>query len=457
MNAATTIKKSLLIIASIYYSFAPETCKAQPGWTEEECMQYAIRHNFRIRNKQLDTRIAQTDLMSAYGDFLPSVSANATSGRQLGHAINPRTKQYTPEALWESAINLNISLNIFEGFSRINKLQFYKLNREINMLACKVEENNLAFEVLEAFYRHCFDKAMHRLAVKQRELSEYYRKQMIEYVELGMRSLSDLQEVQARLQSDIYQETVKSNSRRLSLLTLKELMNMTDADTLSVVMPVERMDTTSYPLSLDELHTVSESILPEFHIMKMEEKASRKSAAMANGAFYPSIRMEFNLNTGYYGTGKNGFGSITSFREPSNHNMSKYMGVCVSLPLFNGLSRMGSRRKEKLRLQQIQNENERQRLSLYKEIHDAYLSFLNTREECRLSQEQLRADSITWRESEEKWKEGLISIFELFEKRNLYIQAKAEVVRTDLQCKLKRRMIQFYQKGTFLQNNSTSN
>ena len=457
MKARTPVRKNLLIILSVWCTLAPAIGKAQSGWTEDECMRYAIRHNLRIRNRQLEVKRTQADIMAAYGDFLPSVQATGASGKQFGHSIDPLTNQYTSETFRESTIGLSISLPVFEGFSRIHKLQFHRLNKKINVLSCQMEENDLAFEVLEAFYNHCFDQEMYELAIEQRKLSECYQEQMREYVELGLRSLSDLQEVKARLQSDIYQETVKSNSCRLSLLTLKELMNMKDADTLSVCRTEEQTDAAICPPSADELYAASESVLPEFHIMRMKEKTSRKSLAVANGAFYPSVRMEFNLNTGYYDTEKDPAGGIVPFRKQWDDNMNKYVGVCVSLPLFNGLSRIGARRKEKLRLQQIQNDNELQRLSLYKEIHDACLSFSATREECRLSQEQLRADSLTWRESEEKWREGLVSMFELLEKRNRYIRAKAETIRTKLQYSLKKRMIRFYQEGTFLSNDTLFN
>ena len=450
MNAKTSIKQSLSILLTICCSVVPGIGKAQSGWTEDECIKYAIDHNLRIRNKQLDTKIVHTDVVTAYGNFLPSIHTTGALGRRFGRSIDPQTNQYTSESFLESTIGLTVSLPIFEGFSRINKLQFYKLNKRINVLSSKVEENNLAFEVLEAFYRYCFDKEMHKLAVEQRKLGECYSKQMIEYVDLGMRSLSDLQEVKARLQSDIYQETVKSNSCRLSLLSLKELMNMEDADTLSVTMADEEIDVAACPLGLKELYSASEAALPEFHVMEMQEKTSRKSLSIANGAFYPSIRMEFNLNTGYYDTEKNNYGGIVPLREQLNNNMNKYIGVCVSLPLFNGLSRMGAVRKEKLRLQQVRNENEQQRLSLYKEIHDTYLSFQAALHECRLAKEQLRADSLTWKESEEKWKEGMVSVFELLEKRNRYMRAKAEIIRTKLQYNLKKRMIRFYQEGAFL-------
>ena len=107
-------------------------------------------------------------------------------------------------------------------------------------------------------------------------------------------------------------------------------------------------------------------------------------------------------------------------------------------------------RKERFRLQRIRNENEQQRLSLYKEIDDACLSLRAAAEEHRQALEQLRTSTVTLKESEEKWEEGMISVFELMEKRNLYILAKAELSRTRLQYELKSRTVDFYRTGTFL-------
>ena len=68
----------------------------------------------------------------------------------------------------------------------------------------------------------------------------------------------------------------------------------------------------------------------------------------------------------------------------------------------------------------------------------------------RQALEQLRTSTVTLKESEEKWEEGMISVFELMEKRNLYILAKAELSRTRLQYELKSRTVDFYRTGTFL-------
>ena len=293
---------------------------------------------------------------------------------------------------------------------------------------------------------------MYELASEQRKLSERYHEQMLEFVDLGLRAPSDLQEVKARLQSDIYQETVKENSCRLSLLALKELLQMRGTDTL--VIGGEDITGREIPLlqdiSAEDVYLQSEEALPQFRIMELREKASRKSLAIASGAFSPSIRAEFSLYSGYYDTERDEQGNITSFSNQMKNNLNKYIGVRVSIPIFSGLSRITSVRKERFRLRKIRNDNDQQRISLYKEIEEACLSLQAAAQEHWQAELQLRTATTTLKENEQRWEEGMISVFELMEKRNLYILAKAELMRTQLQYDLKERMVRFYQSGSFL-------
>lgn len=426
--------------------------RGQEAWTVDDCMQHAVRRNLSLKNSRLDSRIAGEDLTAAVGDFLPSVSTSGALGKRLGRSVDPKTNLYTNTAFMETTMGLNVSLPVFDGFTRVNRLQFRRFNKQISGLAEKAEENRIAYEVMDAYYRLRFDEKMYDLAVEQHRLSERYYEQMLEYVDLGMRSPSDLQEVKARLQSDIYQETVRGNSCHLSLLALKELLCMRESDTLQLASI--GADETVLPPVIDidanELYAASETSLPEFRSMELKEKAARRSLAIASGAFSPSIRAEFSLYSGYYDTERNEAGEIVPFSDQMRNNMNKYIGVSVSLPVFSGLSRFTQVRKERFRLQKVRNENDQQRITLYKEIADACISMRAAAEEHRQAIEQLRTSTLTLKESEEKWEEGMISVFELMEKRNLYISAKAELTRTRLQYDLKERTVKFYQTGTFL-------
>ena len=184
--------------------------------------------------------------------------------------------------------------------------------------------------------------------------------------------------------------------------------------------------------------------------MELTEKASRKSLAIAAGAFSPSIKAEFSLNSRYFDTERNEAGEIVPWSDQMKNNKMKYIGVSVSFPLFSGFSRYTGVRKERFRLQQVRNRNDRERISLRKEIEEACISLRAAVEEHRQAAEQLRASTIMLEENEERWEEGMISVFELMEKRNLYMAAKAELVRTRLQYDLKKRTVEFYRTGTFL-------
>lgn len=426
--------------------------QGQMVWTLDSCMQYALEKNLQLKNSRLDTRIAREDFTAAMGDFLPSVSTSGALGKRLGRSVDPKTNMYTSSSFLESTVGLNISLPVFDGFKRINKAQFTRLNQQIGGLTEKAEENRIAFEVMDAFYALSFDRRMYELTIEQRRLSERYHEQMLEFVDLGLRAPSDLQEVKARLQSDIYQETVRANSCRLSLLALKELLQMREADTL--VIDDGEAGVGELPLveklSADDIYAQSERALPEFRMMELKERASRKSLAMAAGAFSPSIKAEFSWNSGYYDTECNSTGQIIALHEQMKNNMNKYIGVSVSLPIFSGLSRFTQVRKERFRLRQVQNMNDGKRLSLYKEIEEACLSLQAAVEEHMQAELQLQLSTTTLKENEEKWEEGLISVFELMEKRNIYIYAQAELSRSRLQYEMKQRTVNFYQTGTFL-------
>ena len=70
-------------------------------------------------------------------------------------------------------------------------------------------------------------------------------------------------------------------------------MNIKETDTLSIVITESRMDITDSLLNLNELYSISELTLPEYHIMNMKEKASRKLWSMAKRVF--TLQFVWNL------------------------------------------------------------------------------------------------------------------------------------------------------------------
>jgi two-component system, NtrC family, response regulator HydG len=121
--------------------------------TLDDCIRYAWKHNPGFKNVQIDVKEARTDYVAAMGKFLPYVSVQAEVGRHIGRSVDPDTNGYTVDSYNQGTIGMDITLSLFEGFARINRLRYThwtKKEKEWDHLAKK---NDLAYRVAEAYYK----------------------------------------------------------------------------------------------------------------------------------------------------------------------------------------------------------------------------------------------------------------------------------------------------------------
>ena len=404
----------------------PVITYAQSAMSLDECIRLAWKQNPSIRNSAINIKEARTDYAAAIGTFLPRIVANAETGKRFGRSIDPDTNGYTEKTFEEGTIGLDMTLSLFEGFSRINQVRFRKINRERSKWELKDRQNELAYQVTDAYYKLVLERKLLNLALE------------------GLKSVSDLQEVKARREGDIYRYQSRANSCRLSLLHLEQLMNFQSGDTLVIqdtIVELNKLPLLSLP-STETLYRQSLEVLPAMRMISLKQKAARKEYAMAGGAFSPSVYARFTVGSNFYNTAF----SARQLRD----NIGKYIGIGISFPLLSGFERFTNQRKLKLNLYRLKNEEELEKQQLYTEIEQTLLSLRAGYTEHQQVLQQLSAETLVLKESERKWEEGLISVFQLMEARNRFISAKAELVRVRLQVEMMMKLEKYYREGTFL-------
>lgn len=315
------------------------------------------------------------------------------------------------------------------------------MNRNRSEWALKERRNELACQVTDAYYKLLLEERMLDLALEQSRLSERYLKQTEAFVELGLKSVSDLQEVKARREGDIYRYQTRQNGCRLALLRLKQLLNLHDEDTLAVQDTINYELLSAYPLpQTEELYTQSLVAMPSMRMMELRQRVARKEYAMAGGKFSPTVFARFSMASRYL----DGFST-----KQLNDNLGKYIGIGISIPLLSGLERLTTLRKHKLNIFRLRNEEELQKQQLYTEVEQTVLSLRSGYDEFRQVLQQFRAEELVLKESERKWEEGLISVFQLMEARNRFISSKAELARVRLQVDMTLKMETYYRTGSF--------
>ena len=101
---------------------------------------------------------------------------SAEAGRNFGRSIDPNTNGYTNDTFDEGTVGLDMTLSLFEGFTRINRVRFEKMNRNRSEWALKERRNELACQVTDAYYKLLLEERMLDLALEQSRLSERYLK-----------------------------------------------------------------------------------------------------------------------------------------------------------------------------------------------------------------------------------------------------------------------------------------
>ena len=94
--------------------------------------------------------------------------------------------------------------------------------------------------------------------------------------------------------------------------------------------------------------------------------------------------------------------------------------------------------------------NQEEKLHLRNETEQIVLSLHSGWEEHRQAVLQVKAETQVLKETERKWEEGLVSVFQLMEARNRLLAAKAEKIRVRLQYELTSRLAMYYQTGSFI-------
>ncbi|GAA6366487.1 TolC family protein [Bacteroides ovatus] len=409
----------------------------------DDCIRLAYKQNPAVRNGVIGIKETKADYIASVGAFLPHIVVNAETGKRFGRSLDPDTNGYTSESFEEGTVGLDMTLSLFEGFSRINQVRFRKMNKERSEWELKEKQNELAYQVTDAYYKLILERKLLDLALEQSRLSERYLKQTEVFVELGLKSASDLQEVKARREGDIYRYQSRGNSSRIALLHLKQLMNIQPGDTLAILDTITASQLPPYSVStVETLYAQSIEILPSIRMIDLKQKAAHKEYAIAGGAFSPSVFARFTVGSNYYNTAF----SARQLRD----NIGKYVGVGISFPLLSGLQRLTNQRKLKLNMYRLKNEEELEKQQLYTDIEQTLLSLHTGYSEHQQALSQLDAETLVLKESERKWEEGLISVFQLMEARNRFIAAKAELVRVRLQIEMMMKLEKYYRQGTFL-------
>ena len=132
------------------------------------------------------------------------------------------------------------------------------------------------------------------------------------------------------------------------------------------------------------------------------------------------------------------------------------MGVSMSVPIFNGLSRSSNLRRSKYQVIVARNQKEQTLRTLYSEIEQAVSDMNGQADEYVHAVKQREAASVAYDVHRRKYEQGLVSALDLHTASNRLLETRIEEKNAQLKYYMKRRMVDYYNGEPFFRDESTN-
>lgn len=431
--------KRLFLI--IYVIAAALPLSASEPWTVERCMQYAADHSHTVRQQQFALEDSRAVKTQAIGAFLPSVYGSVDGQINFGRAIDPSTNTYTDVSTLYNGYGLQASLVVFDGLQRYNNLRLAKANVAMGRSGVRAEKDDVALKVYKAYMDLVYCEGAVSQTAKKRDESRELLRQTSVMAEVGQKSDADVAQMRATLAADEYELAHMQSQTTKAMLALKQLMGFPVDSALAVIQP-SFDDEILTAEDASQISAFAATDNPRILKAQQNVEAARYSLRAARGALLPTISLSGGVSTSFFRNMDKG--GHASFSSQFRNNAGEYVGLSLSIPLFDRLATYSTIRRRKTALVQAQENLAYEQSELRRIIVEAASDVANSTKEVEKMQEQVEADSIASRLTTRKYEEGLASSIDVKTAAVTLLQSRVRLLQSQLTMAYNKKLLAYY-------------
>ncbi len=431
------------IIYIVLFNYVASNAFSQKKMDLSSCIDYAIKNNLIIQNNRIEYRKANEYYRQSKRNLTPSIHASSNAQVYFGRSIDENTNDYVNQQWFSNSYGLSSSITLFNGFQKLNTIRLNKFLQQNAKQAEQKEEDELAFQVMRSYFDVCFYTQLIKIAEEQVETSRFELRSMTRQVELGLKSKSYLLEIKASLKAEELYLLQMQNSKDRILMNLKKHMNFPQEDTILI----EEFREINHPIqswNLDDAFKNNENSDPGILQAQAVLNASRKRLAISKGLLLPSISAYAGLSSGFYETAKNDEGRTINFHSQLSNNLSEYVGVSLSIPIWHRWSHYSNVKLSKLNYLQAQNNYQIVKQSYDTDLEEDIQKMNALQKEYVENIEQNKLNEQAFNVAQKKLNKGLIDVVTYFLAKNRLAQAQAQKLNVEMQIRVQYNLLQYY-------------
>lgn len=367
----------IILHTLILLGFSQLTFAQSNIWDLQQCVDYAQKNNINLKQSEISARISKNNTNQSKAAILPTVNTGAQHTYNFGRTIDRYSNTFANTQVLSQNFYVSSNVVIWSGLSQYNNIKANQYLYLSNTESYLQQRNDLALNVATAYINVIFSDEIFQIAKAQFKITQEQLERTEKLADAGTLAKSAVFDLKAQLANEEVNVTSSDNNYQIAMLTLKQLLNLDTLNNFNITRP--NVDILNNELASLSVQNIYESALKNQHSIKSAYYnllSAEKNLAVAKGRVSPTLSATGTIGTGTSGLDKNidavnfiGYEQtpyyiadnpntptiiapvyqpktevVTSkkpFADQFKDNVNKSIGFTLSVPIFNGLQKIG--------------------------------------------------------------------------------------------------------------------
>jgi len=438
------MKKTVIIIAILAALFPcllfgqDSTLQKLPAaWTLEDCIAYAKKNNIQINSLRLNTRSAEEDVKQAQAAILPdfsaSVSQNFLNRKNAGVAVG----SFQTQANFSSSYGLNSDITVYNGGYLKNNIKSKQLALTSSNLSVQETENDITLSITEAYLNILLAKETITYLNEVLTTSQVQLKLGQQRFDAGSIALKDLDLLQAQVASDQYNLVNETNTYKLNVVALKQLLQLPSSFTFNIDIP-DTIVVQQTVAPLDEMQAAAQNTRPEVKNGELGIQLAQTDLSLVRAAVKPTVSVGAALATGYSGN------ESYKYLPQLNNNFYQSLALTLGVPIYSRRVNKTNIAKAQIQIQQANLSLLNTKTILNQQVEQAYINLQNALAQYNAATVQFKANEEIYNITNAQLQLGAVNLLDLQLQKNLYVQSLQALTQAKSTAVLYNKIYAFY-------------
>jgi len=411
----------------------------------DEAVRLTLERNLQIKQAEFGYRISEQNLLESKSALYPNLSVGVSNSHTYGLMFDQISGQVVRANRWTSSSGgqLSSSVAVFQGFQKVNQIRANRIQLLVDATEVDKIKNDLTLSVITNYLEAITNGELHEAAMAQAELSrEQLRQDSIQFA-VGNKTLADLAQSENQVAVDELNIMSAQNAHELSLLALKQLMEMpADAEITLAKPDIADLMGEYAAVSQEEIFGKALASRPEIEQAAHRKRLAEKNIDMAKGAYYPTVTLNGSYGTNY--SSEVFRQQRMTFGEQLDQNKSFRGGISLDYSIFDNHRRKTALSRAKINYLQAENSEALAKRNLEKTISQAVLDLKSANKQYLASGVAFNTAKVAFRALKERYDVGMANSIELFTAQTNMNRAEFDMIRRKYELLFRSKVIDFY-------------